>query len=123
MTLNPTLPVRWCLMECMFADASKTPRFIFTKDGSLRHLTADMKLENKTPIDGSFTVESDRAIMRVLSLVANSITGKIDRGVSMSVLSSRPSKEGSAGEVPPAEPELQKERPSPMNRMDSRISG
>ena len=54
-------------MECMFADASKTPRFIFTKDGSLRQLTADMKLENKTPIDGSFTVESDRAIMRVLA--------------------------------------------------------
>ena len=41
----------WCLMECMFADASKTPRYIFTKENTLKVLTPDMKLENKTPTD------------------------------------------------------------------------
>ena len=76
----------WCLMECMFADCSKTPRYIFSKEDVLKVLTPDMKLENKTPTEGSFTVESDRAIMKVLSLVANSITAKIDRGGTFSVL-------------------------------------
>ena len=83
----------WCLMECMFADASKTPRYIYTKDSTLKVLNVDMKLQNKTPIEGSFTVESDRAIMKVLSLVANSITTKIERGANFSVLG-RSSKEG-----------------------------
>ena len=90
-------------MECMFADASKTPRYIFTKGNVLNMLTPDMKLESKVPTDGSFTVESDRAIMKVLSMVAQTITGKIDRGSAFSVLSSRPSKEGAEEEVPPAE--------------------
>ena len=45
-----------------------------------------MKLENKTPTAGSFTVESDRAIMETLSFVASSITNRIDRGISFSVL-------------------------------------
>ena len=76
----------WCLMECMFADCSKTPRYIFSKKDVLKVLTPDMKLENKTPTEGSFTVESDRAIMKVLSLVASSITMKIDRGGTLSVL-------------------------------------
>ena len=73
-------------MECMFADCSKTPRYIYTKEDVLKVLTPDMKLENKTPTEGSFTVESDRAIMKVLSLVASSITMKIDRGGTLSVL-------------------------------------
>ena len=79
----------WCLMECMFADPSKVPRFIFTKANSLQELSPDMKLENKAPTDGSFTVESDRAIMKVLALVANTITARIDRGGTFSVLSSK----------------------------------
>ena len=76
----------WCLMECMFADASKTPRYIFTKQNELKGLTPNMRLESKMPTEGSFTVESDRAIMKVLSLVANAITAKIDRGAALSVL-------------------------------------
>ena len=106
-------------MECMFADSSKTPRFIFTKAGALKELTPDMKLESKTPTDGSFTVESDRAIMRVLSLVANSITTRIDRGATMSVLVGREGAiEKSADEVKeePRPPELS------ATRQDSRIA-
>ena len=79
----------WCLMECMFADASKTPRYIFTKDNVLKELLPDMRLENKTPAEGSFTVESDRAIMKVLSLVAHAITGKVERGGTFSVLAAK----------------------------------
>ena len=33
----------WCLMECMFADASKTPRYIFTKNNQLEQLRADCR--------------------------------------------------------------------------------
>ena len=57
----------WCLMECMFADCSKVPRFKFT---TRRHLTEarnellelrpDMRLENKKPEEGNFTVEDRR---------------------------------------------------------------
>lgn len=43
----------WCLMECMFADASKTPRYIFTKENQLKELLPDMRLENKTPTDAA----------------------------------------------------------------------
>ena len=64
----------------------RQPRYIFSKKDVLKVLTPDMKLENKTPTEGSFTVESDRAIMKVLSLVASSITMKIDRGGTLSVL-------------------------------------
>lgn len=111
----------WCLMECMFADASKTPRFIFTKDNKLKELTPDMKLENKTPIDGSFTVESDRAIMKVLSLVANSITNRIERGAHFTAL--RPKDSKTHEEVPPVEQVKEAvAQPSPLRRLDSRIS-
>ena len=75
----------WCLMECMFADCSKTPRYIFTKENVLKELLPDMRLESKKPTEGNFTVESDRAIMIVLSHVANTITGMIDRGANFSV--------------------------------------
>ena len=48
-----------------------------------------MRLENKTPAEGSFAVESDRAIMKVLSLVAHAITGKVERGGTFSVLAAK----------------------------------
>ena len=89
----------WCLMECMFADASKTPRYIFSKENVLKVLTPDMKLENKTPTAGSFTVESDRAIMETLSFVASSITNRIDRGISFSVLAGHSSSKTMAVEA------------------------
>ena len=110
----------WCLMECMFADASKTPRFIFTKTNTLKELTPDMKLENKTPTDGSFTVESDRAIMKVLSLVATSITNRIDRGGTMSVLTGREE----ALDKKSAAEEVKEKHPPELSttRQDSRIA-
>ena len=103
-------------MECMFADASKTPRYIFTKENELQVLTPNMKLENKLPTEGSFTVESDRAIMKVLALVANTITNLIDRGGAFSVVKmmDHPSKESASTSKEPLEDK------APTNRMDSR---
>ena len=92
----------WCLMECMFADAGKLPRYIFTKENKLKQLTPNMKLENKTPTEGSFTVESDRAIMKVLQVVATAITGRIDRGVMLRASSMGPTQLGALEEEPPA---------------------
>jgi len=86
----------------MFADAGKLPRYIFTKENKLKQLTPNMKLENKTPTEGSFTVESDRAIMKVLQVVADSITGRIDRGVMLRASSMGPTKLGALEEEPPA---------------------
>ena len=86
----------WCLMECMFADCSKVPRFKFT---TRRHLTEarnellelrpDMRLENKKPEEGNFTVEADREIMKVLTFMAQVITHKLDRGGSFGLLDAK----------------------------------
>ena len=69
-------------MECMFADAAKVPRYVYSKQGELSELAPDAKLEAKAPVDGNFTVESDRAIMGVFQTMASSITTRIDRGMS-----------------------------------------
>ena len=76
----------WCLMECMFADSSKTPRYIFTKQGELAPMDPTQRLACKTPQEGSFTVESDREIMNLLEKMAQSITTRIERGGSLSIL-------------------------------------
>ena len=73
-------------MECMFADCSKVPRFKFTKAGELQELRSDMRLESKTPEDGNFTVEADREVIKVLTVMAQLITAKLDRGGSIGLL-------------------------------------
>ena len=72
------------------------PRFKFT---TRRHLTEarnellelrpDMRLENKKPEEGNFTVEADREIMKVLTFMAQVITHKLDRGGSFGLLDAK----------------------------------
>jgi len=76
-------------MEMMFADSSKIPRYILSKENKLQELTPDMRLDCKTPMEGDFTVESDRELMGVLALMANLVSGRIDRGVSFSLMMTR----------------------------------
>jgi hypothetical protein len=76
----------WCLMECMFADASKTPRYILSADDELKPMDINMRLECKSPCEGSFTVESDREIMKVLEEMGSMITVRLDRGIAFNFL-------------------------------------
>ena len=64
----------WCLLECLYADTSKVPRFLMTAGGHLRPMVAEDRLNLKRPNQGSFTVESDRAFMRNLEAVAQVIS-------------------------------------------------
>ena len=75
----------WCLMECLFADSCKVPRFIY-KQGELASLCVEDRLALKKPHQGTFTVESDREIMELLELLATVITGKLERGALMEEL-------------------------------------
>ena len=77
----------WCLMECMFADAAKAPRYTLTKDNELKPMDINMRLECKVPAEGSFTVESDREIMKVLESMAVMITMRLDRGITFNGVS------------------------------------
>ena len=73
-------------MECLFADAAKTPRFILNTENALTPMDATQRLACKTPQEGSFTVESDREIMNLLEKMAFSITTRLDRGATMPIL-------------------------------------
>ena len=48
-----------------------------------------MRLENKKPVDGNFTVESDREVMKALTAMAQTITYKLDRGGSIGLLDAK----------------------------------
>merc|ERR1712185_583186 len=80
----------WCLMECLFADSSKVPRFIYRhlerEEGELGELSVEERLQLKKPHEGCFTVESDREVMELLELLAVVITGKLERGQLMEEL-------------------------------------
>ena len=71
----------WCLMECVYADASKVPRFLMTAAGELKPMVAEDRVELKRPHQGSFTVESDRDFMRNLEAAAQSISSQMERGM------------------------------------------
>lgn len=70
----------WCLMECLFADASKVPRFLMTAQGELRPMAAEDRVQLKRPNQGNFTVEADRKIMHELEAMAQLITSQLERG-------------------------------------------
>ena len=70
----------WCLMECLFADASKVPRFLMTAAGELKPMAAEDRAALKRPNQGNFTVESDRKIMHELEAMAQLITSTLERG-------------------------------------------
>ena len=70
----------WCLLECVFADASKVPRFVMTAGGDLKKETAEDRVALKKPHEGSFTVEADRGFMKQLEAAATFIKGQIERG-------------------------------------------
>ena len=71
----------WCLLECLYADTSKVPRFLMTSGGELRPMVAEDRLGLRRPNQGSFTVESDRVFMRNLEAVAQAICSQMERGV------------------------------------------
>ena len=68
------------MLECLYADTSKVPRYLMTKGGELRPMCAEDRLELKRPNEGSFTVETDRAFMRNLEAVAQYICSQLERG-------------------------------------------
>jgi diketogulonate reductase-like aldo/keto reductase len=70
----------WCLMECLFADASKVPRFLMTAAGELRPMAAEERAALKRPNQGNFTVESDRKIMIELEAMSQLISSQLERG-------------------------------------------
>merc|ERR1719231_1926949 len=81
---------RVCLMECLFADASKAQRHIYKhlglEEGRLESVDIEDRVQTKMPCEGDFTVEKDREKMELLQLLATTITGKLERGCLMQEL-------------------------------------
>jgi len=70
----------WCLLECLYADTSKVPRYLMTASGELRPMCAEDRVGLKKPHQGNFTVETDRAFMRNLEGVAQLVSSQLERG-------------------------------------------
>ena len=70
----------WCLLECLYADTSKVPRYLMSGTGELRPMVAEDRVGLKRPHQGNFTVETDRAFMRNLEGVAQLVSSQLERG-------------------------------------------
>merc|ERR1711924_583996 len=70
----------WCLLECLYADTSKVPRYLMSATGELRPMIAEDRVGLKRPHQGNFTVETDRAFMRNLEGVAQLVSSQLERG-------------------------------------------
>jgi len=96
----------WCLMECLFADASKAKRHIYKhlglEEGRLESVDIEDRVQTKMPVEGDFTVEKDREKMELLQLLATTITGKLERGCLMEELDG--SHQGSKSPVAGSDP-------------------
>ena len=82
----------WCLLECLYADTSKVPRYLMTAGGELRPMVAEDRVGLKRPHQGNFTVETDRAFMRNLEAVAQLVSSQLERGGLMDLTGHSPGK-------------------------------